>query len=71
MRVCNLGETTTLTKAATKTTSLRTTVPASIVRQFNLRDGDKLDWSLDIKNGTMIVLVQPVKKVENKAERHH
>jgi hypothetical protein len=51
--------------------SLRTTVPASIVRQFNLRDGDKLDWSLDIKNGTMIVLVQPVKKAENKAERRH
>jgi len=66
-----MGETTTLTKAATKTTSLRTTVPASIVRQFNLKDGDKLDWSLDIKNGKMIVLVQPVKKAENKAERHH
>lgn len=66
-----MGEITTLTKAATKTTSLRTTVPASIVRQFNVKDGDKLDWSLDVKDGKMIVLVQPIKKAENKAARHH
>jgi bifunctional DNA-binding transcriptional regulator/antitoxin component of YhaV-PrlF toxin-antitoxin module len=70
MKVCNLGEVTTLTKAATKTTSLRTTVPASIVRQFKLEDGDKIDWTLDIKDGKMIVLVQPIKKTENKAVRH-
>jgi bifunctional DNA-binding transcriptional regulator/antitoxin component of YhaV-PrlF toxin-antitoxin module len=55
-----MGETTTLTKAATNTTSLRTTVPASIVRQFNLKDKDKLDWILDIKNGEMIILVKPI-----------
>jgi len=54
-----MGEVTTLTKAATNTTSLRTTVPASIVKQFNLSDGDKLDWSLDIKDGKMVVLVRP------------
>jgi bifunctional DNA-binding transcriptional regulator/antitoxin component of YhaV-PrlF toxin-antitoxin module len=56
-----LGETTTLTKAATKTTSLRTTVPASIARQFNLKDGDKLDWSLRAEDGEMIIVVAPIK----------
>jgi bifunctional DNA-binding transcriptional regulator/antitoxin component of YhaV-PrlF toxin-antitoxin module len=57
-----MGEITTLTKAATNTTSLRTTVPANIIRQFELGDGDKLEWSLDIKDGKMIILVTPVKK---------
>jgi bifunctional DNA-binding transcriptional regulator/antitoxin component of YhaV-PrlF toxin-antitoxin module len=57
-----LGETTTLTKAATKTTSLRTTVPASIVRQFNLKNRDKLDWSLKAEDGEMIIVVKPIKK---------
>jgi hypothetical protein len=33
------GEITTLTKASTKTISLRTKVPAGIVKQFNLRKG--------------------------------
>lgn len=56
-----MGETTTLTKAATKTTSLRTTVPASIARQFNLKDGDKLDWSLRAEDGEMIIVVAPIK----------
>jgi bifunctional DNA-binding transcriptional regulator/antitoxin component of YhaV-PrlF toxin-antitoxin module len=55
-----VGATTTLTKAATKTTSLRTTVPASIVRQFNLKDGGKIEWILDVKDGKMIILVCPV-----------
>jgi antitoxin component of MazEF toxin-antitoxin module len=57
-----MGEQTTLTKAATKTTSLRTTVPASIVRQFNLKDGDKIDWTLKVANGEMIIVVTPIKE---------
>ena len=56
-----MGTTTTLTKAATKTTSLRTTVPANIVRQFNLEDGDKLDWSLRAEGGDMVIIVKPLK----------
>lgn len=56
-----MGEITTLTKAATNTTSLRTTVPASIARQFNMKDGDRLDWSLKAENGTMIIIVTPLK----------
>jgi len=56
-----MGEETTLTKAATRTSSLRTTVPASIVRQFKLNDGDKLDWSLKVEGGDMIIVVLPIK----------
>lgn len=57
-----MGEITTLTKAATNTTSLRTTVPASIVRQFNLKDGDKLDWTFEVNNGSLILTLKPVPK---------
>jgi len=60
MRV-KMGEITTLTKAATKTTSLRTTVPASIVKQFNLSNGSQLDWVLTVKDGEMIIVVRPLK----------
>jgi hypothetical protein len=57
-----MGEITTLTKAATKTTSLRTTVPANMVRQFKLGDGDKLDWTLEVRDDKMIIVVTPIKK---------
>ena len=57
-----MGELTTLTKAAPKTISLRTTVPANIVRQFKLADGDKLDWTLEVQNGKMIIVVTPIMK---------
>jgi bifunctional DNA-binding transcriptional regulator/antitoxin component of YhaV-PrlF toxin-antitoxin module len=55
-----MGEITKLTLAKTASTSLRTTVPISIVRQFRLGDGDKLEWTLDIKDGKMIIVVSPL-----------
>jgi len=55
------GETTTLTKASTKTQSLRTTVPAGIVKQFNLKVKDKLEWKIKAENkGKLIVVVTPI-----------
>lgn len=57
-----MGEITTLTKAAPKTISLRTTVPANIVRQFKLGDGDKLDWTLEVRDSKMIIVVTPIQK---------
>ena len=57
-----MGEITTFTKAATTKTILRTTVPANIVRQFKLADGDKLDWTLEVQEGKMIIVVSPMKK---------
>lgn len=55
-------EITTLTKATPKSESLRTTVPASIVRHFNLKDGDTLSWELWAeKEGELVVIVKPEK----------
>ena len=58
----HMGETTILTLAAPKKSSLRTTVPMSVVKQFNLRQGDILDWTFEIKNGEMAIAVRPLKK---------
>jgi len=55
------GITTTLTPAKTKSISLRTTVPISIVKQFNLKAGDKLNWKFEVNNGEMVILVRPFK----------
>ena len=56
----NLGETTKLTFAKTNSESLRTTVPMSIVRQFNMKVGDTLGWKLEVKNSEMIIVVRPI-----------
>ncbi len=42
-------------------TSLRSIVPASIVKQFSLKEHDKLDWRLEAKDGEIIIVVKPVK----------
>lgn len=60
----NEGITTTLSLAKTKSISLRTTVPMSIVKQFNLKAGDKLSWKLKIENDDLVILVRPVKSKE-------
>ncbi|MGQ9680791.1 MAG: AbrB/MazE/SpoVT family DNA-binding domain-containing protein [Candidatus Bathyarchaeia archaeon] len=57
----NLGEITKLTLAKTKSESLRTTVPMSVVRQFGLKAGDKMSWKLEAKNGEMIIVLRPIK----------
>lgn len=56
-----MGFKTTITKASTITNSLRTTVPASIVHQFDLKDGDKLDWTLKAEGGALTIIVKPEK----------
>ena len=57
-----MGFKTTIAKASTISNSFRTTVPAAIINQFNLKDGDKLDWELKAENGSLIVIVKPEKK---------
>jgi len=57
-----MGFKTTIAKASTISNSFRTTVPAAIINQFNLKDGDKLDWELKAENGKIIVIVKPEKK---------
>jgi len=53
-----LGEETTLAKNSPRFASLRTTIPMSIVRQWGLKQGDKLDWSWEARNGEMILVVR-------------
>lgn len=57
-----MGFKTTIAKASTISNSYRTTVPAGIMSQFNLKDGDQLDWTLKAENGNIIVIVKPEKK---------
>lgn len=56
-----MGFKTTIAKASTISNSFRTTVPAAIINQFNLKDGDKLDWVLKAENGNLIVIIKPEK----------
>ena len=54
-------EVTKLTPATTKKESLRTTVPRSIVKQFDLTSGDTLEWKLEVREGELIIVVYPKK----------
>jgi bifunctional DNA-binding transcriptional regulator/antitoxin component of YhaV-PrlF toxin-antitoxin module len=53
---------TTLSKANKTSESLRTTIPASIIKQFELEEGDKIQWIFEAEKGKIIVRVRPVKE---------
>lgn len=53
----NVGEETTLSLNSSKRSSLRTTVPMSLVRQWNLQVGDKLDWTIKVCDGELVAAV--------------
>lgn len=55
-----MGFKTTIAKASTIANSFRTTVPAGIMNQFNLNEGDKLDWSIEVKDGKLIIFIKPL-----------
>lgn len=57
-----MGFKTTITKASTITNSLRTTVPAAIINQFNLECGDILEWELKADNGKISICINPRRK---------
>lgn len=57
-----IGQITSLTRANKSSDSLRTTVPASIIKQFELIEGDQLRWKLESeKNGIIHVKIEPIK----------
>ena len=56
------GFKTTIAKASTIANSYRTTVPAAIMNQFGLKEGDKLDWELKAENGKIIIIIKPDKE---------
>jgi bifunctional DNA-binding transcriptional regulator/antitoxin component of YhaV-PrlF toxin-antitoxin module len=55
-----MGEKTTLTKASSKSDSLRTTVPTGIVSHFDLKEQDQLDWSIEVQEGKLIIVIKPL-----------
>jgi hypothetical protein len=55
-----VGEITVAIKASSKFASLRTTIPMSIVRQWKLKDGDKLEWEWKVIEGQMALVVSKV-----------
>lgn len=61
-----MGEMTMITKATSKSKSLRTTVPMGIARQFNLSEEDKLSWEIRAEGGELIIVVKPVKQTKAK-----
>ena len=56
-----MGEITYLNKASPKTESLRTTVPASIIKQFGLTEYDMLEWILKAEGSELVIVVKPKK----------
>jgi len=54
-----------LTKATPRSNSLRTTVPSSIVKLFDLKEGDKLRWDVRVEHNKLIVVVEPLKVGRN------
>ncbi len=57
-----MGEKTSITRATTKSKSLRTTIPIGIVKQFDISEGDKLEWEIRAEGGKLIIVVKPVKE---------
>jgi len=55
------GELSTLTKARPGSDSLRTTVPIGVAKQFKLNEGDQLDWTIEARDGKLIIIVTPHK----------
>lgn len=64
------GQFTTLTRANNTCRSLRTTVPASIVRQFDLKEGNQLRWRLEPNNDKINIIIEPVKTHELGVDPH-
>ena len=65
-----LGEQTTLAKNSKRFASLRTTVPMSIVKQWKLKEGDKLEWSWEAVNSEMVLRVRKVAALKGKKPKY-
>lgn len=48
--------------AKTGTKSLRATIPEGIVAFLDMKQGDVLEWKMDIENGERIVIVRKIKR---------
>jgi len=52
-----MGEITSVAKNSKGFASLRTTIPISMVRQWELKPKDRLYWKWEVRNGEMIAVV--------------
>ena len=56
------GQITSLTRANKNSESLRTTVPSSVIKQFDLKEGDQLRWRFETyKKGDIFVKIEPIR----------
>jgi len=53
-----MGEETTLSLNSSKRTSLRTTVPMSLVKQWKLKPRDRLDWVIKICDSELVAVIK-------------
>jgi hypothetical protein len=58
----DLGEVTVATKASSKFASLRTTIPMPVVKQWKLKEGDKLDWEWKVQDDEMVLIVRMLRE---------
>ena len=61
-----MGELTTIAKASSNFASLRTVIPMSIVRRWDLKEGDMLDWDLTAKDNKLVLTVEKVQDVHER-----
>jgi len=55
----------TLASARTGSPSLRATIPEGIVAFLNVKEGDKLDWTMEVaRDGKRIVIVRKAKELK-------
>lgn len=53
-----MGITTSLHIVSRGKSSLKTTVPVFIVKQFKLKKGDSLDWCIGMHNNETVIIVK-------------
>ena len=56
--ITSVGEITTISRASSNFASLRTVIPMSIIKQWKLKEGDKLEWEWQVLKGEMVLVVK-------------
>jgi antitoxin component of MazEF toxin-antitoxin module len=56
------GDITKITKASTKSNSLRVTIPRSVTHQFGLKDGHGLKCRVEMEGNELAIMTKPWKK---------
>ena len=62
MNMDDMGEISSVTINAPGKPSLKTTIPISMVRQFGIKQGDQLEWSITALKGELVMLVRKIGK---------